>query len=185
MNRTKIGFIHGRFQLLHNDHMEYLLAGSRECEHLLVGITNPDPAQTEHDSADLNRSQVRQNPLTFFERLEMLRGALCEYGLRLDSFTIVPFPINNPSVYHHYVPLNVPCYITIYDAWGERKKSLLENAGYSVRVLWNRPQAQKGITASHVRQLIRDGAEWAKLVPKFVYRYAVTNSLDARIRDIG
>ena len=40
----KIGVIHGRFQLLHNDHLKYLLAGKKRCEHLVVGITNPDPA---------------------------------------------------------------------------------------------------------------------------------------------
>ena len=37
----KVGVIHGRFQLLHNDHMKYLLAGKQRCEHLIIGICNP------------------------------------------------------------------------------------------------------------------------------------------------
>lgn len=184
MQRDKIGFVHGRFQVLHNDHMKYILAGGDRCEHLLVGITNPDPVQTEHDAADMNRSQARQNPFTFFERLEMVRGSLCEAGLSLDAFTVVPFPINNPSLYHGYIPPHVMSYMTIYDAWGERKKELLQTAGYSVQVLWNKPLAEKAITASHIRNLIRDEADWSDLVPKFVHRYILENSLDKRIRSI-
>ena len=37
------GVIHGRFQVLHNDHLKYLLSGKALCRHLVVGITNPEP----------------------------------------------------------------------------------------------------------------------------------------------
>lgn len=37
------GVIHGRFHILHNDHLKYLLAGKLARCHLIVGITNPDP----------------------------------------------------------------------------------------------------------------------------------------------
>lgn len=46
----RTGVIHGRFQLLHNDHLKYLLAGKARCEHLVVGITNPDPCLTKADA---------------------------------------------------------------------------------------------------------------------------------------
>jgi len=39
---TERGVVHGRFQVLHNDHVKYLLAGKARCRHLVVGITNPD-----------------------------------------------------------------------------------------------------------------------------------------------
>ena len=39
-----IGVIHGRFQVPHNDHLRYLLAGKALCRHLVVGLTNPDPS---------------------------------------------------------------------------------------------------------------------------------------------
>jgi nicotinamide-nucleotide adenylyltransferase len=39
----ELGVIHGRFQVLHNDHLRYILAGKELCRHLVVGITNPDP----------------------------------------------------------------------------------------------------------------------------------------------
>ncbi len=47
------GVIHGRFQILHNDHMRYLLAGKERCEHLVVGITNPDPTLVREDAAEM------------------------------------------------------------------------------------------------------------------------------------
>ena len=40
MNRR--GMIHGRFQPLHNGHLAYLEAAAERCDHLFVGITNPD-----------------------------------------------------------------------------------------------------------------------------------------------
>ncbi len=34
----KIGVIHGRFQMLHIGHMEYLLAGKERCNYLLGSV---------------------------------------------------------------------------------------------------------------------------------------------------
>ncbi|MHA2009472.1 MAG: nicotinate-nucleotide adenylyltransferase, partial [Promethearchaeota archaeon] len=45
-NRYDLGVIHGRFQVLHNDHIKYLMAGKKLCKYLVVGITNPDPSLT-------------------------------------------------------------------------------------------------------------------------------------------
>jgi len=64
------GAIHGRFQVLHNDHMKYLLAGKERCVHLVIGITNPDPILTRADPADPERSddRRRRRTLQFFDR---------------------------------------------------------------------------------------------------------------------
>ena len=70
---VEVGVIHGRFQVLHNDHMEYILAGKARCEFLVIGITNPDPTLTRTDPADLSRSAATANPLTYFERCIMAR----------------------------------------------------------------------------------------------------------------
>lgn len=37
-----VGVVHGRFQLLHNDHVKYIMAGMERCERLVIGICNPD-----------------------------------------------------------------------------------------------------------------------------------------------
>src|SRR5512135_911963 len=103
---AETGVIHGRFQVLHHDHLAYLLAGMALCRHLVVGITNPDPLLTRDESADRNRGSISANPLTYFERYVMIRGALEEAGVGLSRFSIVPFPISIPELYRNYVPLD-------------------------------------------------------------------------------
>jgi hypothetical protein len=95
----KLGVIHGRFQVLHNDHLRYLLAGKARCEHLVVGITNPDPILSREDDADPRRSTSMANPLTYFERYTMAKAVLIGEGVADDAFSVVPFPINIPELY--------------------------------------------------------------------------------------
>ena len=38
----KLGFIHGRFQLFHNDHLRYALLAKEQCEKLIVGVTTDE-----------------------------------------------------------------------------------------------------------------------------------------------
>ncbi|MBP3706729.1 MAG: adenylyltransferase/cytidyltransferase family protein [Clostridia bacterium] len=35
----KIGVVCGRFQIFHNEHLQYVMAAKEKCEHLIVGIT--------------------------------------------------------------------------------------------------------------------------------------------------
>ena len=127
------GVIHGRFQVLHNDHLRYLLAGKARCRHLVVGITNPDPSLTAVDEADPERHEPQANPLTYFERYLMIRDALPEAGLSEQEFSIVPFPVNRPELYRFYVPLDGTFFLTIYDDWGQRKREMFESAGLTDR----------------------------------------------------
>jgi nicotinamide-nucleotide adenylyltransferase len=73
-----IGVVHGRFQPLHLSHMDYILASLKQCDHLLVGVTNPDPEKTSENIVDLKRSEVSSNPLTFWERLMIIESSLIE-----------------------------------------------------------------------------------------------------------
>ena len=94
---NQVGVIHGRFQVLHNDHVKYLLAGKKRCQHLVVGITNPDPSMTRDDRSDSHRSSLQANPLTYYERYRLVSVALIEAGCGLDHFSVVPLPINSPE----------------------------------------------------------------------------------------
>ena len=122
-SKYEIGVIHGRFQILHNDHIKYLMAGKDLCKYLVVGITNPDPLLTRDSDANPHRSKPLANPLTYFERYLMTQAALLEQGLSLTEFSIVPFPINVPELIKYYVPLDAIFFLTIYDDWGRQKKS--------------------------------------------------------------
>jgi nicotinamide mononucleotide adenylyltransferase len=162
---SDVGVIHGRFQVLHNDHLKYLTAGKARCRHLVVGITNPDPMRTRDDPADPARSLPLSNPLTYFERYQLIRAVLLEAGMDLLDFSIVPFPINYPELYKHYLPLDAVFYLTIYDDWGRRKYQQFHNLGLKTEVLWEKPPTEKGLSASDIRHSMVNGKPWKHLVP--------------------
>lgn len=176
------GFIHGRFQVLHNDHIKYLLAGKKRCRHLVVGISNPDPTHTKQDEADPLRSSEAANPLTYYERFVMVREALMEVGLSLDDFTVVPFPINFPDLYRYYIPKEATFFLTIYDEWGEKKLSMFQSLGLKTEILWRRSVDEKGLSSSALRKMIASGTEWQHLVPRSVAKLIETWNLAHRLQ---
>ena len=159
------GVIHGRFQVLHNDHLKYLMAGIKRCRHLIVGITNPDPSLTGRETTDPHRSDPFANPLTYFERYVMLRATLKEQGLASHAFSVVPFPINFPELYQYYVPMDATFFLTIYDNWGKKKLERFRSLGLPVDIMWERPLSEKGISGAQVRLSMAEGKPWEDLVP--------------------
>ncbi len=177
-----VGVIHGRFQVFHNDHLKYVLAGAARCDHLYVGITNPDPGFVRDDATNPERSRPANNPLTYFERHRMVTAALLAEGLGPADFSVVPLPINRPEFFRHYVPLDAVFFLTIYDGWGEKKLKTFQDMGLTIDVMWRRPAADKGITGSQVRRLIREGGDWETLVPPAVAEIVRAIDLARRLR---
>lgn len=182
---TEVGVIHGRFQVLHNDHLKYLMAGKSRCRHLVVGITNPDPYLTRDDAADPHRSTSYANPLTYFERCIMIRAALMEAGVDPKDFTIVPFPINLPELYHHYLPMDAVFYLTVYDDWGRRKLEQFQSLGLKTEVLWMKTPETKGLSASDIREQMALGGPWEPLVPPSVAAMMKKWRIPDRIRSMS
>ena len=180
----EIGVIHGRFQMLHNDHMAYLLEGKRRCRHLIVGICNPDKTLTRYSETDPKRASAASNPFTYYERFQMIQGAFLERGIKREEFDIVPFPINVPELLPAYVPMKARFYMTIYDAWGMEKKKQLEALGCDVDVMWQKNPEEKGITGTEVRRRLATGLPWRQLVPDFVYTYIMERGLEERVRSL-
>ena len=181
----EIGVIHGRFQVLHNDHIKYLMAGKELCQYLVVGITNPDPSLTRDSDANPHRSTPLANPLTYYERYLMTQAALQEQGLRLKEFSIVPFPINVPELIKYYVPLDAIFFLTIYDDWGRQKKDYFQSLGLKIHVLWEVPLEQKGLSSSDIRDLMRKDEKWEYLVPKSVTKLMKRWNIAERLKEIG
>ncbi|MFC2172372.1 nicotinate-nucleotide adenylyltransferase [Acidobacteriota bacterium] len=177
------GVIHGRFQVLHNDHLTYLNAGRERCRHLVIGITNPDPMLTRKAAADPARSDPLANPLTFFERHQMIRNAMVkDAGWSFENFSIVPMPINFPELYSHYVPLNATFFLTIYDDWGREKLRQFEALGLEVDVLWKRSQKGKGISGTEVRKRMAQEEPWAHMVPATTSDLMIAWGIPERLR---
>jgi nicotinamide mononucleotide adenylyltransferase len=177
-----VGVIHGRFQVFHHDHLRYLMAGKDRCRHLVVGITNPDPMLTREDPADPLRGSPLANPLTYFERYTMIRAVLDDAGLTAPTFSIVPFPINLPELYQHYLPLDATFFLTIYDPWGRRKLEMFQARGLKTEVLWERSLAEKGLSATAIRLRMARGEPWQHLVPAGTARLMQEWHIPARLR---
>jgi len=183
-DKYDIGVIHGRFQVLHNDHIKYLIAGKQLCDHLIVGITNPDPTLTKNSEASPHRSSPLANPLTYYERYIMLKTALLEQGLKFSEFSIVPFPINYPNLLKNYVPCDKIFFLTIYDDWGRQKKEVLESLGLKVHVLWEVSLEKKGLSSSDIRESMIKGEQWEHLVPTSVAKLLKKWNIIQRLRNM-
>jgi nicotinamide mononucleotide adenylyltransferase len=171
--------------VFHHDHLRYLMAGKDRCRHLVVGITNPDPMLTREDPADPLRGSPLANPLTYFERYTMIRAVLHDAGLAEATFSIVPFPINLPELYQHYLPLDATFFLTIYDQWGRRKLEMFQARGLKTEVLWERSLAEKGLSATDVRGRMARGEPWEHLVPAGTTRLMQRWDIPARLRDLS
>ncbi len=182
---AETGVIHGRFQVLHNDHLKYLMAGKALCRRLVVGVTNPDPFLTCDEAADQGRSEKLANPLTYYERLCLVRAAMQEAGAGLSEFSVTPFPINMPDRYRYYVPMDAVFFLTIYDDWGRRKLSYFRSMNLKTHVLWEVSPHQKGISAEDIRQQMISGGDWRDGVPASAARLLTAWDIPARLRKMA
>lgn len=184
MLSQKVGVIHGRFQILHYGHLEYLLEGKKRCDFLYIGITNPDPSLTKAEETNSSRSLEISNPLMYFERAIIIRNALLEANIQREEFEIVPFPINYPDLIKYYVPLDATFFITIYDNWGNHKQKVLEQMGLKVDVMWIRNMSERFTSGTEVRELMRTGKKWDHLVPPSVASFINNNNILNRIKNL-
>ena len=179
---VELGFIHGRFQLFHNDHLRYALLAKQQCEKLIVGITSPENASLIREEVDPHRSEAASNPFTYYERFNMVKLALLGAGLKREDFEIVPYPIERPEILYNYVPLGATAFFTIYDDWGYEKLNRLKNLGYGTVVLFD--TRQKAMCSTEIRQKMVNGDNWKQMVPEAVYQYVVENNLVDKVKQV-
>jgi nicotinamide-nucleotide adenylyltransferase len=172
------GMVHGRFQPFHSGHLEYLKGAAARCEEVFVGITNPDPARIRPEASDPLRHLPESNPFTYVERLLMIKAAALDAGIDLSRLHVIPFPVNEPELWHAYVPEDVVQFIRLFSDWGGTKLERLREAGYEVVVLDE--GSSKEISGADVRAALREGGDWESLVPKGVA--AVLMGLEQRVR---
>ena len=159
-----IGCIHGRFQPFHNGHFEYLLAASELCDRLVIGITQYDPETTDRGSPP-HRMAESDNPFSYWERLQIIRGAIAKSTLTKREVEVVPFPIHEPENIWRFVDPTSIMFTTIYDRWNVEKIRRLKDQSFRVHVLWRR--RVKEIEGKRVRLAMRQyPLEFRALVPE-------------------
>lgn len=142
----------GRFQPLHNGHMDVIRKCAMESDHLVIGIGS---AQYSHDPSD---------PFTAGERYLMIQNSLTDEGIY--NYSIVPMEdLNRFSVWVSHVVSMSPPFRRVYTNNPLTKRLFLE-AGYEVR---NSPLYNREVySGTEIRRRIVAGEEWRSLVPKAV-----------------
>jgi cytidyltransferase-like protein len=159
----RLSCVTGRFQPVHEQHLELFDIALRDADHLIVAITNPDHEARHEESTSAHRHLAAANPFTYFERARLLQAALAGRGLT-GRTTIVPFDLTRPACWPDYVPLPARHVVRVYSSWERHKARLLADAGYPVTVIEGDPGTK--MSASDIRvRLSGDPSTWAGLVP--------------------
>ncbi len=183
---VEAGVIFGRYQIFHLKHMEGVLAAKMRCNKLYIGITHPDiVAYAATSPLDVNGVTKRENPLTYFERMEMIQGALRDFGVKRKEFEIIPFPISQPDLITQYAPKEATYYMSLCTPWDEEKYRILQSQGLKTEVLWRRNSEEMGVTGKIIRELITEDKEWQQHVPRSVAEYIIEHGLDRKIRELN
>jgi len=156
-----LGCVTGRFQPVHEQHLELFGIALAECDRVVVAVTNPDTGARHAESTSVHRHTDAANPFTYFERVRLLETALRDRGLGART-TIVPFDLTRSELWTQYVPLSARHYVRAYSDWERQKATWLEQAGYTVTVLDGDPSNR--LSASDIRAGMQAGA-WQRLVP--------------------
>lgn len=180
------GVIHGRFQILTMKQLEYILAAKMRCSTLYLGITHPDIVNFAATSTlDTSGITKKDNPMTFFERYEMLLNVFKEFKIKREHFEIIPFPISQPELLRGYVPVDATYYMSITTSWDKERLRILELLGLKTEVIWERQESEIGVTGKEIRQMIAEGNNnWQLHVPKSVSEYIIHHQIDLRIRQL-
>lgn len=181
-DRIPVGSVHGRFQPLHNAHLDYIRAGLERAEFLYIGLTQfrVKSLVDVNDPTALHRNVPSANPLTYLERATIVRDVLLSEGYDLQQFVVTPFPIESPTELPDFVPLDAVAFTTKVEPWNDSKIDVLSRAGYHVEVLWTRPKA---IAGSSIRERIATGDDsWRSEVPEVVARRLEQWEIGERLR---
>lgn len=174
-----VAHIHGRFQPFHREHADYARWAARDCSRLIVGITNADPSHIEPEDAEPKRHKPKHNPFTYFERHQMIQKFLQNSAIDCDV-SIVPFPINKPELWHHYVPESVTHYVNILEQWHEIKVKRIES--YNREVVTKR--GERTVSSESIRERIANGQEWESDVPTPVAKFIIDIGGDERVKEL-
>mgnify|MGYP000023550557 CR=1 FL=1 len=163
-----VGHVHGRFQPFHDGHLAYCEWAAGECDELIVGITNADPAHVAPEAADPDRDDPRNNPFRYHERHRMITAALSAAGLNVPV-RVLPFPINRPDLWDHYAPADALHLLRVLEEWHEVKADRLREHGRRVTTI----EAERTVSGTAIREVMatpndRPGGttlEWRSAVP--------------------
>lgn len=159
--RRSLAAVTGRFQPVHDQHLELFAYALERHDALVVAVTNPDRGARRREVTSDHRHTDAANPFTYYERVRLLTAALQGAGLA-DRAVVVPFDLTRPQVWPDYVPPHAVHYVRAYSAWEKDKAAQLAAGGYAVTVVDGDPTTK--LDATDIRAAFDDGS-WVGLVP--------------------
>ena len=159
----RLAAVTGRFQPVHDQHLELFALALAGQDHLVVAVTNPDRGARHAEPTSAHRHTAAANPFSYFERVRLLTAALRGAGLG-DRATVVPFDLTRPGEWTQYVPADAVQVVRAFGDWERAKAARLADAGYRVTVIDGDPTAKQDATT--VRALLAGPeAGWVDAVP--------------------
>jgi nicotinamide-nucleotide adenylyltransferase len=161
--RQALGCVTGRFQPVHEQHLDLIGIALDECEHVIVAVTNPDPGTWHQEPSSTHRHTATANPFTFYERARLLAAACAAQGWTQRT-TVLAFDLARRESWPHYVPAGARQYVRAYSDWEREKAHWFEAAGYRVRLLEGDDRERRSASAIRALMAACDD-DWERLVP--------------------
>lgn len=158
-----LGCVTGRFQPLHEQHLELIEMALAECEHVIVAITNPDTGARHREETSTHRHTSEANPFLYFERVRLIAAAVRARAWT-ERISIVPFNLTRPEFWPQYVPQTARQYVRAFAAWERQKAELFHQHGYEVRLIDG--DIAHRLSASDIRSsMLANDDRWREMVP--------------------
>jgi nicotinamide mononucleotide adenylyltransferase len=168
----KLAMVHGRFQPLHHEHLEYILWGITNSEQCIIGITQPDITELTPSVGAEHRTKPEGNPYSFTQRKLMVERSLEKLGISSDQYRIIEFSVDDikssitslPRDSEGKLPIQ---FMKIFSDWELHKKAEFEKNKCEVIEIkdGDNVYSSKNITGTLVRELIQSKRNWADFVP--------------------
>lgn len=183
MSANEVAFV-GRFQPFHLGHWEIVAQLLQRAQCLYIGITNPDARSLSQKTSSPHRHVQTANPFSFHERMSMISATLDASQDHHCQTRIVPFPLDEPTLWHNYIPASATQVVRVFSDWEAEKIALLETGGYTVETLIG--TASEKIAASDIRAAIAEDRPYSHWLPTSVAQVLKTiGSASVRSRISG
>ncbi len=140
----------GRFQPLHNGHIDIIQKILKENDKIIIVI----------GSADEDFSQ--KNPLTTKERIILIKEAIKEMGVSPKNYHIIPLrDINNINLWVNHLNKHIPKYSKVYTGSELVKKCYKINP--TAKII-NIKKDKFLFSASDIRKMMIKNENWEKMV---------------------